>query len=237
MPSQCPLWVAVQWITATPRSFNPHGCQSPRSFAGTDLDAKKDNDLPAASPYASIILTGKLAGDCVAEKTDDQDAGAEAPGAGIDPIVSFFNNAMPFAKHVGVKVVCASNGEAEALLPDHPDLLNHIASQHAAALFAVAEVASGAAMASVFADLLGSAVPLVREASISYKKIARGTIRARAFTTETVDDIRKRFYEAGRALFNIEVKLHRLDGVEVAVASFSWSIRGNAPGVTQRQLS
>jgi acyl-coenzyme A thioesterase PaaI-like protein len=188
-------------------------------------------------PHRINNPNGQACGDCVAEKMDGQDTDAEAPSAGIDPIVSFFNNAMPFAKHVGVKVMCASNGEAEALLPDHPDLLNHVASQHAAALFAVAEVASGAAMASAFTDLVGSAVMLVREASISYKKIARGTIRARAFTTEPVDDIRKRFSEAGRALFNIEVKLHRLDGVEVAVASFSWSLRGNTLRVTESQLT
>ncbi|HMH64443.1 MAG TPA: DUF4442 domain-containing protein [Rhizomicrobium sp.] len=159
----------------------------------------------------------------MAEETDN---GAEAPDAGVDPVVSYFNNAIPFAKHIGVKVVRASNGEAEASLPDHPDLLNHIASQHAGALFAVAEVASGAAMASAFADLLGSAVPLVRDASISYKKIAHGTIRARASTIEPVDDIRKRFGEAGRVLFNVDVKLYRLDGTEVAAASFSWSLRG-----------
>jgi acyl-coenzyme A thioesterase PaaI-like protein len=160
----------------------------------------------------------------VAEETDGQDT-----GAGTDPVVSYFNTAIPFAKHIGVTVVRASNGESEASLPDRPDLLNHLASQHAAALFAVAEVASGAAMASAFADVMGSAVPLVREASIRYKKIARGPIHARAFTTEPVDDIRKRFAEAGRVLFGIDVKLHRPDGVEVAAASFSWSLRASRP--------
>ena len=162
----------------------------------------------------------------MADEMNGQETSKEAPEAA--PVVSYFNNAIPFAKHVGITVIRASNGEAEALLPDQPELLNHVASQHAGALFTVAEVASGAAMASAFADVLGSAsaVPLVREASISYKKIARGAIRARACMAEAVDDIRKRYGDAGRAKFNIEVKLYRLDGAEVGAASFSWSLRG-----------
>ena len=63
-------------------------------------------------------------------------------------------------------------------LPDRAELTNHVGSQHAGALFTVAEAASGAAFLGAFADRLAEVTPLARSAEISYEKIAKGPIEA-----------------------------------------------------------
>ena len=71
--------------------------------------------------------------------------------------ISALNQAVPFAKHVGVVVTRMDADGSQAVLPDAPHLLNHVASQHAGALFTLGEAASGAAMMQAFGDLLAGA--------------------------------------------------------------------------------
>jgi acyl-coenzyme A thioesterase PaaI-like protein len=87
---------------------------------------------------------------------------------------------VPFNRYLGLEILDAGAGTGSVKLPEGPHLLNHVGSQHAAALFAVAEAASGAAMAGAFADLMAQATPLARSAQISYLKPARGPIIATA---------------------------------------------------------
>lgn len=145
-----------------------------------------------------------------------------------NPIVAQLNASVPFAKFVGVDVTSLSAKGAEASLPDRPELLNHIASQHAGALFTAAEAASGAAMLGALGDLLATATPLVRSATITYLKVARGAITATATLAEPAADVRTRFAEHGRADFTINVSL--VDTAEVEVAKFeaAWSLRPSA---------
>ena len=57
---------------------------------------------------------------------------------------------VPFANHVGVEIVEVGEGTATARLDEQPHTRNHIGSQHAGALFTLAEAASGGAMAGAF---------------------------------------------------------------------------------------
>ena len=88
--------------------------------------------------------------------------------------------AVPFVGHVGLEVTEMSAGEATVLLPDRPELHNHVGSQHAGGLFTAAETASGAAFVGAFAARMGDVVPLAKAAEISYEKVAKGAIEARA---------------------------------------------------------
>src|SRR5260221_13949365 len=82
--------------------------------------------------------------------------------------------AVPFAGHLGLEITSVAGGEAVVRLPERAELTNHVGSQHAGALFTVAETASGAAFVGVFAERLGGGTPPARSAGISYQKIAKG---------------------------------------------------------------
>src|ERR671912_217265 len=88
--------------------------------------------------------------------------------------------AVPFAGHLNLEITEVTAGEATVLLPERPELLNHVGSQHAGALFTAAETASGAAFVGAFAERMGDVTPLARSAEISYEKIAKGPIDASA---------------------------------------------------------
>lgn len=132
---------------------------------------------------------------------------------------------VPFADHVGVEIREAVLGRAVALLPSRPELLNHVGSQHAGALYTVAEAASGAAMISSVGPLLVEAVPLVRGSSTSFRKMAMGPIEATALMKLPSEVAIGRFREEGRLDFPIEVSLTDGSGVEVATMTFEWSLR------------
>src|SRR6187399_2330638 len=98
----------------------------------------------------------------------------------FDAIAQGMSQAVPFAGFLGVEITDISAGEATAVLPERDELKNHVGSQHAGALFSVAETASGAAFVAAFAERMGELTPLARSAEISYEKIAKGPIEAKA---------------------------------------------------------
>src|SRR6478672_10924386 len=98
----------------------------------------------------------------------------------FDAIAQGMSQAVPFAGFLGVEVTSLAAGKATALLPERSELKNHVGSQHAGALFTAAETASGAAFVGAFAERMGDVTPLARSAEISYEKIAKGPIEAKA---------------------------------------------------------
>src|ERR1700749_4076750 len=106
----------------------------------------------------------------------------------LDAIAKGMALAVPYIGHMGIEVTAMSEGEATALLPDRPELHNHVGSQHAGALFAVAETASGAAFVGAFAERMGEVTPLARSAEIAYSKVARGPVEAEARLSKPAPD-------------------------------------------------
>src|SRR6478752_601211 len=98
----------------------------------------------------------------------------------FDAIAQGMTQAVPFAGHLGLEITGITEGEAVVLLPERPELTNHVGSQHAGALFTVAETASGAAFVGAFAERMGEVTPLARSAEVSFEKIAKGPIEASA---------------------------------------------------------
>ena len=105
--------------------------------------------------------------------------------------------------------------------------MNHVQTQHAAALFAAAEAASGGAMAGAFANLMMQVTPLARNASIEYLKPARGPITANARVAEDHDAVRTRLNTDGKTAFDVAVDLLDAQGVKVAEVTVAWHIRKN----------
>ena len=102
------------------------------------------------------------------------------PNVDFDAIAKGMAMAVPFAGHLNLEITEVGPGEATVVLPRRPELTNHVGSQHAGALFTVAETASGAAFVGAFAVRMGEVTPLARQAEIQYLKIANGAIEAHA---------------------------------------------------------
>lgn len=132
---------------------------------------------------------------------------------------------VPFAKYIGVDVTHVGAGEGAAELPETPNTVNHIASQHAGALFTVGEAASGAALSGIFADRLLAVRPVAADAKITYKKIARGKITATASASEPAAQIIEKFEAEGKIAFDVHVSLKGEQDLEVATMSVTWHVK------------
>jgi acyl-coenzyme A thioesterase PaaI-like protein len=139
-----------------------------------------------------------------------------APNMAFDLIAKQLNKTVPFARHAGVEIMTIERGRAIAHLPFRPEGLNHIGTQHAAALFALGEAASGAAMAGAFAPVLLEIRPVAAEAAIRFLAVAKGPVRAEATVQDNADDLVSTVRTAGKAVLQVAVKLTTEDDVEIA---------------------
>jgi acyl-coenzyme A thioesterase PaaI-like protein len=146
----------------------------------------------------------------------------------FDAVRAGLEQAIPFNGHLGLEVVAVSEGNGSVRLPDDPNLLNHVGSQHAGALFSAGEAASGAAFVGSFLERMGDITPLAKSASIDYRKIAKGPIVATGALSEDKAALLDRLDADGRVEFTIDVSLRDADDVEVATMTVDWHVRGKA---------
>ena len=138
-----------------------------------------------------------------------------------------YAQAIPFNNHVGLEIAEVAEGRGVVRLPDGPELKNHVGSQHAGALFAAGEAASGGAFVGAFAEHMGGITPLARAASISYLKLAQGPITATATLGEDRAGLIERLEADGRVEFPVSVELVDEDGQKVAEMTVDWHVRRN----------
>lgn len=132
---------------------------------------------------------------------------------------------VPFATHVGVEIVEVANGKATARLQQTPTSVNHIASQHAGALFTLGEAASGAAMAGAFASRLATIRPVAGSAQIKYTRVAKGTITAKSAIDQDVDALTAKLDAESKIAFDIRVTMTDEAGEEVANMTVAWHLK------------
>jgi uncharacterized protein (TIGR00369 family) len=96
---------------------------------------------------------------------------------------------IPLNQTMGIRVLEVREGAAVASMPERPEYSNHIGTPHAAAIFALAEAASGACVGGSFLAQMGSITPLAKEGTIRYRKIARGGLRASATLAQPMRDV------------------------------------------------
>jgi uncharacterized protein (TIGR00369 family) len=145
----------------------------------------------------------------------------------LDQLKTMMAGVVPFNRHLGIEIADLQAGTAVATLPEAPHLLNHVGTQHAAALFAVAEAASGAAVVGALADVITTVTPLARSAQITYLKPARGPITASARIDGDAGEMRARLDADGKADFAVAVDLTDGQGVKVAQVGVAWYVRKN----------
>ncbi|HET9163835.1 MAG TPA: DUF4442 domain-containing protein [Solirubrobacterales bacterium] len=147
----------------------------------------------------------------------------------FDAIAQGMTQAVPFAGHLGLEITSVAPGEAVVVLPEGHELTNHVGSQHAGALFTVAETASGGAFVGAFVERMGEVTPLARSAEISYEKIAKGPIEARARLAMAAADALASLDAEGKVEFPCEIELFDGEGTRVATATVNWHVRLNKP--------
>lgn len=147
----------------------------------------------------------------------------------LDLIAKSMATAVPYIGYMGIEVAEMSEGAATATLPDRPELHNHVGSQHAGALFGVAETASGAAFVGAFAARMGDLRPLARSAQISYLKVARGEIAAKAKLGMPAAEALATLDADGRVDFSVGVEMTDSEGNLVATATVDWNVRLKDP--------
>lgn len=147
----------------------------------------------------------------------------------FDAIAQGMTQAVPFAGYLELEITSITEGESVVRLPERPELTNHVGSQHAGALFTVAETASGAAFVGAFAERLGEVTPLARSADISYEKIAKGPIEASAKLGVPAADALATLDAEGKVEFPCEIEMTDGTGTQVATATVHWHVRLNKP--------
>jgi uncharacterized protein (TIGR00369 family) len=145
--------------------------------------------------------------------------------ADFDLIAKGMSQAVPFVGHLDLEIAGIGEGEATVVLPERPELLNHVGSQHAGALFTAAETASGAAFVGAFAERMGDVTPLARSAEIAYEKIAEGPITATARLGIDAAAALATLDAEGKVEFPCEVELTDKNGRRVAGATVHWHVR------------
>lgn len=142
-----------------------------------------------------------------------------------EPIRAGLAEAIPFNQYVGIEVLEIAPGRSTVRLPDDERLRNHVGSQHAGALFAAGEAASGGAFLGTFAERLGEVTPLAESAQISYRRIARGPIQAIARLGEDRQGLMRELDDSGVVRFPVDVELTDADGDLVAEMVVHWHVR------------
>ena len=145
-----------------------------------------------------------------------------------EALAAAYNQMVPFASHVGVRVEEVGPGTARATLPEGPERMNHVQSQHAGALFTAGEAASGGAFVGAFAERMAEITPLAEKAEIQYLKVARGDITARATLSADSDELVQELDREGRVRFTVQVRSTDTDENLVAEMSVGWYVRKNA---------
>jgi acyl-coenzyme A thioesterase PaaI-like protein len=140
--------------------------------------------------------------------------------------------AVPFARTLGiefVEVVAEADGGVRAVvrLPDAPEHHNHVGGPHAGAMFTLGETASGAVVLAAFGQVLDRAVPLAVTATIAYRKVALGPVRATARLGRAAAEVLAELDAGRRPEFPVEVEIGAEDGTITSELTVTWTLRPN----------
>lgn len=140
----------------------------------------------------------------------------------FDMIKNTMSSTVPFAAHAGVVLDNISPGQAQASLAQTETSVNHIGTQHSAALFTLAETACGGAIAATFAPVLLRLKAVTKTARIDYLTAGRGNIRAHASFDEDSAALLERLKKEGRVDLAISVSLIDEAECEVGRMTSEW---------------
>lgn len=139
-----------------------------------------------------------------------------------DRIKQQMMDTLPFVRLQGISIDEIGAGTSKVSLPDDPKLHNHLGTQHAGALFTLAETASGAAMAGGFAELILGLRPVAKESRIQYQKVARGATRAEGRVPGDLAALKAQLAQDGKVAFPVAVDIFDAEGTLAAQVTVDW---------------
>lgn len=139
-----------------------------------------------------------------------------------DRIKQQMMDTLPFVRLLGISIDDIGAGTSKVSMPDDPKLHNHLGTQHAGALFTLAETASGAAMAGGFAELILGLRPVAKESRIQYQKLARGATRAEGRVPGDLAALKAQLAQDGKVAFPVEVDIFDSEGTLAAQVTVDW---------------
>jgi acyl-coenzyme A thioesterase PaaI-like protein len=145
--------------------------------------------------------------------------------ADLEPLRAGMEQAVPFNGHLGLEIVEVAVGRGVARLPDNEALRNHTGSQHASALFALGQAASGAAFAATFVRDLPALELAPDAATINYKKIPRGVLTATGVLGSDPQELHDELEREGAVSFSVDVSITDGAGDVVADMTVRWNVR------------
>ncbi|WP_338846112.1 YiiD C-terminal domain-containing protein [Massilia sp. W12] len=151
------------------------------------------------------------------------------PSIVYQQIAQHMMSSLPFAQLLGIRIDAIGPGTAETSMPDDAKLHNHIGTQHAGALFTLAETASGAAMAGGFAELIMQLRPLAKQATIRYQKVAQGGTLARAKVEGDLAALKAQLHAERKLAFPVQVDIFDSAGVQVCQMQVDWHLSFKEP--------
>lgn len=139
-----------------------------------------------------------------------------------DRIKQQMMDTLPFVRLLGISIDEIGAGTSKVSMPDDPKLHNHLGTQHAGALFTLAETASGAAMAGGFAELILGLRPVAKESRIAYQKLARGATRAEGRVPGDLAALKAQLEQEGKVAFPVAVDIFDAEGTLAAQVTVDW---------------
>ena len=139
-----------------------------------------------------------------------------------DRIKQQMMDTLPFVRLLGISIDEIGAGTSKVSMPDDPKLHNHLGTQHAGALFTLAETASGAAMAGGFAELILGLRPVAKESRIAYQKLARGATRAEGRVPGDLAALKAQLAQDGKVAFPVAVDIFDFEGTLAAQVTVDW---------------
>ena len=126
---------------------------------------------------------------------------------------------IEFVKHLGIK----QEGNSLTLEPKE-ELLNHLGSIHAGALFTLAESQSGLTLIEQFGK--ANVKALLRSSNIKYKAEAKSQLRATGYIkAKDIEKFNTQLNKKARALIDVAVEILDTEQKSVLTATFSWFIQ------------
>ncbi len=139
-----------------------------------------------------------------------------------DRIKQQMMDTLPFVRLLGISIDDIGAGTSRVSMPEDPKLNNHLGTQHAGALFTLAETASGAAMAGGFAELILGLRPVAKESRIAYQKLARGATRAEGRVPGDLAALKAQLAQDGKVAFPVAVDIFDSEGTLAAQVTVDW---------------
>jgi acyl-coenzyme A thioesterase PaaI-like protein len=137
--------------------------------------------------------------------------------AALPELTERLRGLTPFIDTLGIEALQLDREHALLRLPDERSSHNHMGGPHAGAIFTLGETAAAALTVECFGPWLDRFVPLAVSAEISWSKLARSAVTARAQMLRPAADVEAELAAGTRPEWGSRIVFHReQDGAECA---------------------